>query len=74
MTVEVGAASAELVDVAVPSGLLPSPGTRVEVDESAVLSNEFWVMVDVDDEREEAEDVPRCDSLSSVAHEQTDGG
>jgi uncharacterized protein related to proFAR isomerase len=57
-TVEVGAASPALVEVAVASDL-PSPETRVDVDESAVLSSEFCVIVDVDEERDAAEDAPR---------------
>jgi len=54
--VEVNDASSGLVEVAVPS-----PCTSVEVEDSAVLSSEFCVMVDVEAERDlsEDEEVPK---------------
>lgn len=61
-TVEVGAASPLLVEVAVV-GTVPSLATRVEVEACAV---EFGVMVEVEEERE-VEVALRCVSLSSVA-------
>lgn len=39
---------------------------RADDDERAPLSSEFWVMVEVDEEREVADDVPRWVSLSSL--------
>ena len=61
-TVEVGAASPLLVEVAVV-GTVPSLATRVEVEACAL---EFGVMVEVEEERE-VEGAPRCVSLSSIA-------
>lgn len=72
-TVDVRPASPGWVEVAVPPGVeapLPSGGTSVEVEERAVLSSEFWVIVEVEAEEERPDDdvVPRWLSLSS-AHE-----
>ena len=64
LTVEVGAASPALVEVAVRSDLSVLE-TRVDVDDVAVLSSEFCVIVEVDAERELVDDVPRWVSLSS---------
>lgn len=62
LTEDEGATSAGFVEVAVS-------GMRVEVDDEAALSNEVWVIVDVEDEDERlgvADDVPRWVSLSSA--------
>jgi hypothetical protein len=64
LTVEVGAASPALMEVAVRSDLSVLE-TRVDVEDVAVLSSEFCVIVEVDAERELADEVPRWVSLSS---------
>jgi hypothetical protein len=63
LTVEVGAASPALMEVAVRSDLSVLE-TRVDVEDVAVLSSEFCVIVEVDAERELADEVPRWVSLS----------
>ena len=64
-TLEVGAASPAFDEVAAPAAPF-SPGTRVVVDESAVLSKEVWVIVDVEADRDDCEVPPRWVSFSSV--------
>lgn len=70
-TVDVSPASPGCEEVAVPPGVeapLPSGETSVEVEERAVLSREFWVIVEVEAEEERPDEdvVPRWLSLSSA--------